>query len=72
MLKLMNHKSYSILFIQSHSIHTLKGHNQSKHVVNIQKQGDQKKSMPLAQPLTQVEGPYSGERFPSLKRAPFA
>jgi len=37
-------------------------------VFNIQKQRNQKANIPLAQ----AEGPRLGERFLSLKRAPFA
>jgi len=41
-------------------------------MINIQKQRNQRVNTPLAQPLAQAEGPWSSERFPSLRRAPFA
>jgi len=41
-------------------------------MINIQKQRNQRANIPIAQPLAQAEGPRLGERFPSLRRAPFA
>jgi len=40
-------------------------------MINIQKQRNQRANILLIQPLAQAEGPCSGKRFPSLRRAPY-
>jgi len=47
-------------------------YNHSQHMTNIKKQRNHITNALLAKPLAQAEGPHSGERILSLRRAHFA
>ena len=71
-VKLINSSPYTIQYMQIHSFHALTSQS-NKNMWQTPKNKEENRSWPHSHPdLAQAERPHSCERFPLLRRAPFA